>query len=132
MSLAEATPPQTTIDWDALDAGKYANEDAAVPMLLARAPLNAAERAAVRDEAEAVRIMGEQFVLGRNIQAALKRAARDEYMCSFDMLGEGARTAADAERYERAYAAAIESVGKASGGGGPETGHGISVKLSAL
>ncbi len=82
--------------------------------------------------AQAIRIMGEQFVLGRDIEAALKRAASDGYMCSFDMLGEGARTAADAARYEKAYADAIEVVGKLSKGAGPEAGHGVSVKLSAL
>jgi len=86
-------------------------------------------RAAV---AQAIRIMGEQFVLGRTIEDALKRAKKDNYLCSFDMLGEGARTPADAERYERSYAAAIEKVGKAAVGEGPEAGHGISVKLSAL
>ena len=86
-------------------------------------------RAAV---AQAIRIMGEQFVLGRTIEAALKRAASEGYLCSFDMLGEGARTAPDAARYEAAYAAAIETVGRLSKGAGPETGHGISVKLSAL
>ena len=86
-------------------------------------------RAAV---AQAVRIMGEQFVLGRSIQAGLKRAAAEGYLCSFDMLGEGARAAADAARYEAAYAAAIDAVGRASKGAGPETGHGVSVKLSAL
>ncbi|MCF8709392.1 bifunctional proline dehydrogenase/L-glutamate gamma-semialdehyde dehydrogenase PutA [Rhizorhapis sp. SPR117] len=80
----------------------------------------------------AVRIMGEQFVLGRTIEAALKRADREDMLCSFDMLGEGARTAADAERYERIYAKAIKAVGKAADGAGPETGHGISIKLSAL
>jgi RHH-type proline utilization regulon transcriptional repressor/proline dehydrogenase/delta 1-pyrroline-5-carboxylate dehydrogenase len=84
--------------------------------------------------AQAIRIMGEQFVLGRNIEAALKRARKDGWLCSFDMLGEGARTAADAERYERAYAAAIEAVGasRESRDVGPERGHGVSVKLSAL
>ncbi len=82
--------------------------------------------------AAAIRIMGEQFVLGRTIEAAIKRAAGEGYMCSFDMLGEGARTAADAERYEKSYAQAIETVGKLSNGAGPEAGHGISVKLSAL
>jgi RHH-type proline utilization regulon transcriptional repressor/proline dehydrogenase/delta 1-pyrroline-5-carboxylate dehydrogenase len=86
-------------------------------------------RAAV---AQAIRIMGEQFVLGRTIHDALKRAKKDGYLCSLDMLGEGARTTADAERYERAYADAIEAVGANSDGSGPETGHGISVKLSAL
>ncbi|HEX7758623.1 MAG TPA: proline dehydrogenase family protein, partial [Caulobacteraceae bacterium] len=82
--------------------------------------------------AQAIRIMGEQFVLGRTIGAALKRAASERLLCSFDMLGEGARTAADAERYEAAYAAAITAVGEADQSAGPEAGHGISVKLSAL
>ena len=85
-----------------------------------------------RAVAAAVRIMGEQFVLGRTIEAALKRARDDGFVCSFDMLGEGARTAADAERYEAAYAAAIAAVGRQANGEGPEDGHGISVKLSAL
>ena len=62
--------------------------------------------------------------------AALARAASDNLLCSFDMLGEGARTEADAERYEAAYAQAIAAIGKAATG--PENGHGISVKLSAL
>jgi RHH-type proline utilization regulon transcriptional repressor/proline dehydrogenase/delta 1-pyrroline-5-carboxylate dehydrogenase len=82
--------------------------------------------------AQAVRIMGEQFVLGGSIEAALRRAKAEGLVCSFDMLGEGARTAADAERYEQAYAAALEAVGQNSSGAGPEAGHGVSVKLSAL
>jgi len=81
---------------------------------------------------QAIRIMGEQFVLGRTIEAAIKRAAQDNDICSFDMLGEGARTAADAARYEKSYADAILTVGKLSNGVGPEAGHGVSVKLSAL
>jgi len=82
--------------------------------------------------AAAIRIMGEQFVLGRTIEAALKRADKEGFLCSFDMLGEGARTAADAERYEKAYADAIDSVGRWKGNAHPEYGHGVSVKLSAL
>jgi len=86
----------------------------------------------------AVRIMGEQFVLGATIEKAIKRAADDGFNCSFDMLGEGARTDADADRYEAAYAGAIRVVGKhakgpdSQGREGPEQGHGVSVKLSAL
>ena len=81
----------------------------------------------------AVKMMGEQFVLGRTIDAALQRARKEGYTCSFDMLGEGARTAADAERYETIYAQAIEAVGRARPAGtAPEDGHGVSVKLSAL
>ncbi len=75
-------------------------------------------RAAV---AQAIRIMGEQFVLGRTIERALARAAREGLLCSFDMLGEGARTEADAERYEHAYAAAIEAAGRASSRAGPRS-----------
>ena len=60
--------------------------------------------------AAAVRIMGEQFVVGRTIEAALKRSNREGWLCSFDMLGEGARTAHDAERYEKIYADAITAV----------------------
>ncbi|MFM8820311.1 MAG: bifunctional proline dehydrogenase/L-glutamate gamma-semialdehyde dehydrogenase PutA [Phenylobacterium sp.] len=82
--------------------------------------------------AAAVRIMGEQFVLGRTIDEALGRARREGMLCSFDMLGEGARTDADAGRYARLYAEAIETVGRAAEGAGPENGHGVSVKLSAL
>ena len=81
----------------------------------------------------AIWIMGHQFVLGDSIEAALARARKENLLCSFDMLGEGARTAADAERFEAAYAAAIRAVGASKGHGrGPRASHGISVKLSAL
>ncbi len=82
--------------------------------------------------AAAVRIMGEQFVLGRTIEAAIRRADADGQIASFDMLGEGARTEADADRYEASYANALKAVARAAGGKGPEAGHGVSVKLSAL
>ncbi|MBC9033748.1 bifunctional proline dehydrogenase/L-glutamate gamma-semialdehyde dehydrogenase PutA [Sphingomonas sp. JC676] len=80
----------------------------------------------------AVAQMGNQFVLGRTIGEALRRARKRGFLCSFDMLGEGARTEADAVRYEHIYAAAIEAVGRDHSGLPPEEGHGISVKLSAL
>jgi len=81
----------------------------------------------------AIRMMGEQFVLGRTIEDALARAAKEGLLCSFDMLGEGARTAEDAARFEKAYAAAISALAKnARPDDLPETRHGISVKLSAL
>jgi RHH-type proline utilization regulon transcriptional repressor/proline dehydrogenase/delta 1-pyrroline-5-carboxylate dehydrogenase len=79
---------------------------------------------------QAVRIIGEQFVMARNIEDAIARAARENLLCSFDMLGEGARTEADAAQYEAAYAEAITAIGKVASG--PEHAHGISVKLSAL
>ena len=84
---------------------------------------------------QAMRILGRQFVMGRDIGEALERAEAMEkrgYRYSYDMLGEAARTMRDAERYDRAYHDAIGAIGKAAGGRGPFVGPGISVKLSAL
>ncbi len=83
----------------------------------------------------AMRILGEQFVMGRDIDAALVRAGKGDearYRHSFDMLGEAARTDADALRYLEGYRGAIRAVGEASAGAGPIEGPGISIKLSAL
>src|SRR3954463_6865096 len=58
---------------------------------------------------QAMRLLGSHFVLGQTIEEALDRAGEDQNSrYSFDMLGEGARTRADAERYKAAYAAAID------------------------
>jgi RHH-type proline utilization regulon transcriptional repressor/proline dehydrogenase/delta 1-pyrroline-5-carboxylate dehydrogenase len=84
---------------------------------------------------QAIRIMGRQFVMGRTIEAALKRSTSGEnkkYRHSFDMLGEAALTDRDAKRFVAAYATAIKSVGKTAAGIGPEAAPGISIKLSAL
>lgn len=78
----------------------------------------------------AMRIMGGQFVLGRTIDEALKRAGG--YLTSFDMLGEGARTDEQAEIYFKAYETAIDRIGQEGKGKAPEHRHAISVKLSAL
>jgi RHH-type proline utilization regulon transcriptional repressor/proline dehydrogenase/delta 1-pyrroline-5-carboxylate dehydrogenase len=65
---------------------------------------------------QAMRLLGSHFVLGQTIEEALSRgAAHPEFRYSFDMLGEGARTSADAKRYYEAYAAAIAAIGKAAG-----------------
>ena len=83
---------------------------------------------------QAMRVMGWQFVLGETIESALSRASSMEakgWRHSYDMLGEGARTAADAEKYFASYADAIERIGKAATGKLPHRA-GISVKLSAL
>ncbi len=64
---------------------------------------------------QAMRLLGSHFVLGQTIDEALERArSHGEFRYSFDMLGEGARTAADAERYFEAYADAIDAIGRAS------------------
>ena len=84
---------------------------------------------------QAMRVMGNHFVLGETIEAALKRAGSGAGRLkrySFDMLGEGARTAEDARRYFQSYADAIEAIGRAAGNMPLPERPGISVKLSAL
>jgi RHH-type proline utilization regulon transcriptional repressor/proline dehydrogenase/delta 1-pyrroline-5-carboxylate dehydrogenase len=83
----------------------------------------------------AMKVMGRQFVMGESIEDAVERAATKEtqgYVYSYDMLGEGARTSRDAERYYQSYVKAIEVIGKAANGRGPRKSPGISVKLSAI
>ncbi len=83
----------------------------------------------------AMRMMGEQFVTGETIAQALgnSRAREAEGFCySYDMLGEAALTARDAERYRREYEGAIHAIGQAAAGRGIYEGPGISIKLSAL
>jgi RHH-type transcriptional regulator, proline utilization regulon repressor / proline dehydrogenase / delta 1-pyrroline-5-carboxylate dehydrogenase len=89
-------------------------------------------RAATR---QAMRLMGSHFVLGETIEAALARAQKHYDRAprySFDMLGEGARTAADAQRYFNSYARAIEAIGQSAADRPLPDRPGISVKLSAL
>ncbi|MBL4612941.1 MAG: proline dehydrogenase family protein, partial [Emcibacter sp.] len=88
---------------------------------------------------QAMRIMGGQYVLGRSIEEASKRGVKEnrpETRFSFDMLGEGARTLADAEQYFEAYAGAIEKIGAGKDKGDTSqdvcVAPGISVKFSAL
>src|SRR6202521_4796936 len=88
-------------------------------------------RLAVR---RAMRIIGGEFVVGRTIEEALARSARepDVALCSFDMLGEGARTRSDAERYLKSYEHAIDVIGADTVGRAPHEASSISIKLSAL
>jgi len=89
-----------------------------------------AVRAATR---QAMRLLASHFVLGQTIEQALERAgAHREWRYSFDMLGEGARTAVDAQRYLHSYAHAIDTIGARAGSAGLLGRPGISVKLSAL
>jgi RHH-type proline utilization regulon transcriptional repressor/proline dehydrogenase/delta 1-pyrroline-5-carboxylate dehydrogenase len=83
---------------------------------------------------QAMRILGGQFVFGRTMDEALKRAAPERkrgLAHSFDMLGEAAMTFEDAERYRQSYARAIARLAKEAQGG-VRRSPGISVKLSAL
>lgn len=150
MTLAEALlriPDNSTADaliaekiaagtWKS-EGGKALTRLVAMGMNVARRMLESSprdfERALIRKSVqEAVRRVGQQFVIGENMVDALSAARKLEhygYCLSYDMLGEGARTAADAERYFQAYGAAIAAIDKE----GSVTGKpGISVKLSAL
>jgi RHH-type proline utilization regulon transcriptional repressor/proline dehydrogenase/delta 1-pyrroline-5-carboxylate dehydrogenase len=87
-------------------------------------------RAATR---QAMRLLGSHFVIGQTIAEALQRArGHAEFRYSFDMLGEGARSAADADKYFDAYATAIAAIGANAGNAALPQRPGISVKLSAL
>jgi RHH-type proline utilization regulon transcriptional repressor/proline dehydrogenase/delta 1-pyrroline-5-carboxylate dehydrogenase len=81
---------------------------------------------------QAMRLMGAHFVFGETIGDALARARGAQERFSFDMLGEGARSAADAERYFDAYATAIRAIGAKAGDASLPDRPGVSVKLSAL
>jgi len=88
-------------------------------------------RAAVR---EAMKILGRNFVFGRNIGEALRRAEpeqRQGLSHSFDMLGEAAKTYADADGYAEAYRTALDRIAREAKGGFRKS-PGISVKLTAL
>lgn len=84
---------------------------------------------------QAMRILGKQFVMEESIEKALKRAKEFEkkgYLYSYDMLGEAARTADDAEEYFQTYQQAIVAIGKNATHSDVSKNPGISVKLSAL
>ena len=84
---------------------------------------------------QAMRIMGHQYVMGRNIKAAIDRSRKKDnrrFRYSFDMLGEAALTAADAERYRAAYENAILTIGGSTDAEDVFSAPSISVKLSAL
>lgn len=83
----------------------------------------------------AMRLMGEQFVMGETIGEALQRARELQakgFRYSYDMLGEAALTAQDAQRYLQSYVDAIHAIGQSAPGLGIYKGPGISIKLSAL
>ena len=90
-------------------------------------------RAAMR---QAMRIMGHQFVMGRTIEEALalsQKKNEKRYRYSFDMLGEAALTAADADNYMQSYTSGIDSIGDSVDSSGDIfSAPSISIKLSAL
>jgi RHH-type proline utilization regulon transcriptional repressor/proline dehydrogenase/delta 1-pyrroline-5-carboxylate dehydrogenase len=122
--------------WALMLTGRLLQVPPEGPVAAARRLVAKAGEPVVREAlVQAMRVLGRQFVMGRTITEALGRAAgfeRRGFRHSFDMLGEAARTAEDAERHFRAYADAIAAIGAAAAGRGPVEGPGISVKLTAL
>lgn len=89
-------------------------------------------RTAIR---QAMRILGFQYVMGRDIEEALQRSQKKDnrqYRYSYDMLGEAAITQHDADRYLQAYRSAIKATGASHKAGDVFSAPSISVKLSAL
>jgi RHH-type transcriptional regulator, proline utilization regulon repressor / proline dehydrogenase / delta 1-pyrroline-5-carboxylate dehydrogenase len=94
-------------------------------------------RTVVAATVRAIQLLGRQFVLGRTIdearsEAAAQRKALPQLRFSYDMLGEGARTEADALRYLASYANAIKAIAQGQSAPSPMLADGISIKLSAL
>ncbi len=123
--------------WGLLLTGKLAStaSEAGLSSALTRLLARGGEPVIRRGVNIAMRLMGEQFVMGQTIGDALANARAWEkqgFRYSYDMLGEAALTAADASRYLRDYEQAIHAIGKASRGKGIYEGPGISIKLSAL
>ncbi|MBS0378042.1 MAG: bifunctional proline dehydrogenase/L-glutamate gamma-semialdehyde dehydrogenase PutA [Proteobacteria bacterium] len=105
-------------------AGEFTAASLSAPLI---APV---VRAAMR---QSMQMMGHAFIVGNTIETALARSRTEPLLalCSFDMLGEGARTEEDAERYFKSYAHAIEVLARQPAGA-THGRSGISVKLSAL
>ena len=94
-------------------------------------------RTVVAATVRAIQLLGRQFVLGRTIgeamdEAAAQRKAKPRLSFSYDMLGEGARTELDAERYLASYRHALRSIAGGRVAASPMAADGISIKLSAL
>jgi RHH-type proline utilization regulon transcriptional repressor/proline dehydrogenase/delta 1-pyrroline-5-carboxylate dehydrogenase len=112
---------------------KFLPDSAHPPGLLQRLGSRTVVAATVR----AIQLLGRQFVLGRSIEEAMGEAASQKKALaalrfSYDMLGEGARTERDAERYLASYRHAIQAIAGGGRAASPMASDGISIKLSAL
>ncbi|TFH88527.1 bifunctional proline dehydrogenase/L-glutamate gamma-semialdehyde dehydrogenase PutA [Billgrantia azerbaijanica] len=121
--------------WALMLTGKVLEDDPKGPVRALRGLVRRMGEPVVRTAVgQSMKILGRQFVLGQTIDEGMKNARELEkqgYTYSYDMLGEAARTDADALRYHEAYATAIAAIARQAMGdvrGSP----GISVKLSAL
>ncbi len=122
--------------WALMLTGKVLDEGKASPVGALRGAIKRLGEPVIRTAVgRAMKEMGRQFVLGETIQSAMDRAKGMEangYTYSYDMLGEAARTEADAARYHLSYSRAIAAIADACTHDDIRANPGISVKLSAL
>lgn len=122
--------------WALMLTGRVLDDDQPGPVRHLRAAIKRLGEPVIRTAvSRAMKEMGRQFVLGEDINAAMERAANMEkkgFTYSYDMLGEAARTEADAKRYHLSYSRAIAAIATACDSEDTRKNPGISVKLSAL
>ena len=122
--------------WALMLTGKVLKDEQPGPVGHLRSAIKRLGEPVIRTAvARAMKEMGRQFVLGETIRPAMDRAQGMEkkgYTYSYDMLGEAARTDADATRYHLAYSRAITAIAEACTHDDIRLNPGISVKLSAL
>jgi len=122
--------------WALMLTGKVLKDEDPGPVSALRGAIRRLGEPVIRTAVgRAMKEMGRQFVLGETIEAAMTRAAgmeRKGNTYSYDMLGEAARTDADAIRYHLAYSRAISAISAACVHRDTRKNPGISVKLSAL
>ena len=131
-----ASPLVNASTWALMLTGKVLDDTPPGPASHLRGAIRRLGEPVIRKAvSRAMKEMGRQFVLGETIEAAMTRAAGMEakgYTYSYDMLGEAARTEADASRYHISYSRAIGSISEACTSDDIRENPGISVKLSAL
>ncbi|MDE4173654.1 bifunctional proline dehydrogenase/L-glutamate gamma-semialdehyde dehydrogenase PutA [Phaeobacter sp. PT47_59] len=131
-----SSPLVNASTWALMLTGKVLDEDKPSPVRALRGAIKRLGEPVIRTAVgRAMKEMGRQFVLGESIESAMKRAAGMEakgYTYSYDMLGEAARTEADASRYHLSYSKAISAIAAACTSDDIRKNPGISVKLSAL
>ena len=135
--LGRSTSPLVNAStWALMLTGKVLDDDRPSPARALRGAIKRLGEPVIRTAVgRAMKEMGRQFVLGESIGGAMQRAAKMEakgYTYSYDMLGEAARTDADAARYHLSYSRAISAIAEACTSDDIRANPGISVKLSAL
>src|SRR5690606_33088237 len=130
-----SSPLVNASTWALMLTGRLLDEDDGGPVGALRSAVRRLGEPLVRVAvAQAMKLLGRQFVLGETMAEALansREAQAQGFTFSYDMLGEAARTAPDGARYHRAYADAIAALAPGCGDD-IRRNPGISVKLSAL